>query len=288
MRRACRPVVCETSPMLQPFPEPFADRSRARFRARAGVPTRGLPQPKSAAEGIFVVAGAGMGRQRIQQLDVAAADHGVVGLKRGDEMPDDIENVMAPFLLAVTLEPMATHIVLIDAFLVRQVTEFHWLDDAVYDHRRSKAGSKADKEHLAALVAAQGLHGCVIDDLYRTAERCCEIEPDPSAAEIVRFGDRTAMQNRAWIADRHHVVAPIPRQLLHAGDHSPGGHLRPGWKRAPLAMSGGQDLDGGPAHVDHQHFPRRGAFRAVDSRRPSRTAPGGTLRLRVHRVSSLS
>src|ERR1700741_4194256 len=275
MRRACRPFAGGLSPMWQPAREPFADRTRPWFRASAGVRLRALPEPKSAAESVIVIAGAGMGRQRIQHFDVAAPDHGVVGLQRSDEMRDDIEYVTAPFLLAVTLEPVPTHIVLIDAFLVRQVAELHGLDDAVYDHGPPKAGSEADKEHLAAVVAAQGLHGCVIDDLYRPTEGCCEIEPDPSAPEVVGFGDWTAVQNRPWIADRDDAVAPIPRQFLHSGDHLPGGHLRPRCKRSPLVMSRRQDLDRASAHVDDQHLPPRGALRGLGSMRPRRATPSG-------------
>ncbi|MEI4908474.1 hypothetical protein Q8G40_30795, partial [Klebsiella pneumoniae] len=73
------------------------------FRVSAGVRLWALPEPNSAAEGIIVIAGAGMGWQRIQHFDIPAADHGVVGLQRSDEMRDDIEHVMAPSLLTVTL-----------------------------------------------------------------------------------------------------------------------------------------------------------------------------------------
>src|SRR5256886_9155295 len=72
------------------------------------------------------------------------------GLQRSDQMRDDIEHVTAPFLLAVTLEPLPTHIVLIDAFLVRQVAELHGLDDAVYDHGRSE-------EHTSELQSQSNL-----------------------------------------------------------------------------------------------------------------------------------
>jgi hypothetical protein len=47
-----------------------------------------------------------MRRQCIKLLDVASPDHGFVGLERGDEAPHHIEDVTAPFLLAVALQPV--------------------------------------------------------------------------------------------------------------------------------------------------------------------------------------
>src|SRR5215831_13234036 len=167
-----------------------------------------LPQPKSTTKRVVVIAWAGTRWQRIEPLDIAAADHGVVGLEGGNQASHDVANVEAPFLLAVALESAPTHIVLIRALLVGQVTKLHGLHDAVHNHRRSKPGSETEEEHLSALVAAQRLHGCVVDDLYRVAECGSEIERDPSAAQIAWFGDRPAMHDRAGIADRDHVILP--------------------------------------------------------------------------------
>jgi hypothetical protein len=72
---------------------------------------------------------------------------------------------------------------------------------------------------FTAPIAPQGLHGGVIDDFHGAAECPREIEPNPSVPEIVRFSDRSATEHGARIADRHSVVGPICRELLHAGDH---------------------------------------------------------------------
>src|SRR5258708_39903072 len=87
-----------------------------------------------------------------------------------------------------------------------QVTEFHGLDDAVDNHGRAKSGSKPEKKHLAALVAPQGLHGGIIDDFRRTTECLHEIKADPSAPEIIRLSDHSAVEPRARITDRDHLV----------------------------------------------------------------------------------
>src|SRR5262249_56303932 len=162
-----------------------------------------LPQPESASEGIVVVAGARTGGQRIELFDVASADDRIVGFERGNEACHDIGNVAAPLLLAVLLQPAPAHVVFEDAFLVGQLAELHGLDDTVDDHGRSKSGSEPEKEHLAALVAAERLHSCVIDEPHRAAQCGREIEPNPTASEIVWFGDRAAVDDRAGIADRY-------------------------------------------------------------------------------------
>ena len=74
-----------------------------------------------------------MRRQRIEFLDVAAPNHRVVGLERGDEAGHDVGNVTAPFLLAVALQSDTAHVVLIGSLFVGQVTEFHGLHNPVHN-----------------------------------------------------------------------------------------------------------------------------------------------------------
>src|SRR6202035_5371036 len=170
-----------------------------------------FPQPKSAAKGIGVIACATTRRQRFELLDVASPEHRVVGLQSRNQASHDVGNVTPPFLLAVALQSCPADIVLIGALLVGQVTEFHGFHDAVDNDGRSKPGSEAQKEHLAALVAPQCLHGGVVDDLHRAAECCGKIESDPPASQVVRVRDRPAVENRAGIADRHHLTSAAIR-----------------------------------------------------------------------------
>src|SRR5262249_26101073 len=155
-----------------------------------------------------------MRRQPIEFPDVAAPNHRIVGLERGDEAGHDVGNVTAPFLLAVALESGTAHVVLIGTLLVGQVTEFHGLHDSVHNQAGSKSRSEAEKEHLAAVVAPKSLHRRVVDDLHRAAERCREVEPDPSASEVIWFGNWTVVQDWTGIPDRHHVIPPTSGQPL--------------------------------------------------------------------------
>src|SRR5215467_11774882 len=230
MRRVCSSIAGEASPIVQPSVPPL--RSSPWFRASPGVRESAFfsPQAEAAAEGVGVVARARMRRQRMEFLDVAAPNHRIVGLERGDEACHDVGNVTAPFLLAVALQSGAAHVVLIGTLLVGQMAELHGFYDAVDYHGRSELRSKAQKEHLAALVASQRLHGGIVDDLHGMTEYLCKIEPDPSASQVVWFGNRPAVENRPGIADRDHVIRPPSGDLLDSGYHPPGSQGWPGWE----------------------------------------------------------
>ena len=90
------------------------------------------------------------------------------------------------------------------ALLVRQVREFHRLEHAIDDERRAEPGAEAEEEHAAALVAAQRLHGGVVDHSHGTPERLLEVEPDPSISQVPRFRHGLAVEHRPGISDRHH------------------------------------------------------------------------------------
>src|SRR5262245_13088167 len=59
------------------------------------------PQPKAAAKSIGVGTLATTRRQGFEPLDIAATDHRIVWLQRGDEALDDIGDVASPLLFAV-------------------------------------------------------------------------------------------------------------------------------------------------------------------------------------------
>src|SRR3974390_2884319 len=128
-------------------------------------------------------------------MDVTSSEHCVFGLQRRDEAGHDVGNIAPPFLLAATFQSRFPDIILIGALLVGQMTKLHGLNNAVNNHGRSEPGSEAEKKHLAAAVAPQGLHGSVIDDLHGATECRHEIEPNPPTTQVVWFGDRSAAQH---------------------------------------------------------------------------------------------
>src|SRR5262249_47520656 len=139
------------------------------------------------------------------------------------------------------------------------------------------------KEHLAAPIATQSLHGGVIDDFHGATECPRKIEPNPSAPKIMRFSDRSATEHWARVAYRHSVVGPICRELLHARYHLFGSHLRPGRNGGVLWGAAGEKLDRSPADIHDQHALDERVARN-DSSTPSHCfhALGREYRSRVH------
>src|SRR4030095_14623261 len=118
-----------------------------------------------------------------------------------------------------------------------------------------KTGPQAQEEHPAALVAPQRLHGRVVDDLHGAPEGGAIVEADPTLAEVVRLCHGPPVEHGARIAERHRVIVPPASELLGARDHCGGRQRRPRvdppwW----LTLSGGENLDAGPADVHGQYL----------------------------------
>lgn len=113
--------------------------------------------------------------------------------------------------------------------------------------------SQAQEKQLPALIASQGLHGRIIDELQRAPERLSKVKPDPPGREIMRFCNRPVPENRPRVAYRHDVILPFRRELLDSGDHVFGRQGRPGGKLPRFGLSGGEDFDMRPAYINNQH-----------------------------------
>ena len=151
--------------------------------------------------------------------------------------------------------------VMVERFVLPQleVTQRERHDHAVGDERRAHAGAEAEVQHLAAFVAAEGLHAGVVHHPHRAVESVAEVEIDPARAEVVRFGDRPAVANLAGIADRdaldgQSAVASFTPSISACGVSSfPDGNF------GFLGLLGLPDLDVGAADIDDEdvHFRRR-------------------------------
>ncbi len=175
------------------------------------------------------------------------------GCKSRGEFFNHVGHVAPPLLLAEALQPADADVVFVGFLAVREVAQLHRLDDPVDDHRGTQPGAEPQKEHLPAAVAAQGLHGGVVDHLHPAAEGLLEIEAHPAFAQVGRVAHGPVVQHGARIADTDRVIVPIGRALLHAGDHLLGGHFGTGVEFAMLAGAGDQILDVRAADVDHQY-----------------------------------
>src|ERR1700757_501479 len=108
-----------------------------------------FPHAKSAFEGVRVVAQSAQGRQLLQPFGVAAAEHDVVGLECCNQALKHVFDVLPPSLPAKLFKGAGTNIVLVRAFLVWKMREFHRLHYAVDDQSRTEAGPETEKQHLA-------------------------------------------------------------------------------------------------------------------------------------------
>ena len=212
-----------------------------------------LPKPESSDKSVGVIASTAAQRQLLQLFHVAPAEDHVVGFQRCDEVGYNVRDMPLPPLYAPAVQASLPDKVFIGVLFVRQTAEFHRLDDAVHDHRRSQAGSQAQEQHLPALVAAPRLHGSVIDQLHRPAEGSFKIEPDPTAPQVVRFRDRHVMEHGARVTDGNGVVGPVASNPLNPKNHAPWSQRRSGAEPPSFGLAADQNFHVTATHIDNQH-----------------------------------
>src|SRR5262245_22891362 len=130
--------------------------------------------------------------------------------------------------------------------------QLHRLDNPIDDHGGAQAGAQAQEEHFASLVASQGLHGGIIDDLDGTTKRGLKIESYPTSCQVVRLHNRPATAHDPWIAYRHHVILPVAVEFYDSCIHVFGSQGRPGRKFPRFLVSRGKDFHVGPTDIDDQ------------------------------------
>src|SRR4051794_3327520 len=160
------------------------------------------PKPEPPKERIVVVAKADVRRQLTEKAGVAAAEDHVVRLERCDECCNRLVHELAPALLAVSLEAARADVLLVGLLPERQVPELHRFHDAFHDHRRAEPGAEAEEEHPPSLVAAEGLHGGVVDDLRRFAEPLLEVEAGPAGRQVDGIANDAPARHHSRHSDR--------------------------------------------------------------------------------------
>src|SRR6516162_5732828 len=138
------------------------------------------PQAESSAKSVGIFARTTPPRQCVELLDITSSDHRVIRLQGRHEALDDVGHMTPPLLFTVALYAGTSDVILVGAFLVRQMAELHRLYHAVGDKGGAQACSQAQKQHLATFVASQGLHGGVVDHFDWTTERLREIKREPA------------------------------------------------------------------------------------------------------------
>src|SRR5262249_32370888 len=159
--------------------------------------------------------------------------------------------VLPPFLSAQPIVSADPDIVFEGAPFVRQMAKLHGCHDAVHDHSGTEPGPQPQEQHLATMVAPEGLHHSIIHDLDWTLECRFNIISPPPASEVIRVRKRSIVDDRPGIADRYCVILPVPSELLDASDHLLGGQRGPRGKFPRFVLSGSEDLHVGSAYIDN-------------------------------------
>src|SRR5229473_1430694 len=210
-----------------------------------------LPHAEAAEEGIFIAAQPGAGRQLLQFLAVSPAQDDVIGFQSSTQLLRNFRNLQTPFFLPQSLEAAQAEIVFVRfPFFVREVCQLHRLQDSIHDHRRPEARAKSQKQHAAALITAERLHGSVVQYLHGTAKGFAEVEFHPAAPQVMGLAKRVSVNDRTGISQCHPVELPIPDALFDFADHFARRHGGTGGKFAGLFLPAGQKLDVRAANED--------------------------------------
>src|SRR6266478_6757959 len=142
------------------------------------------PYPKASCECVGVIALAGPGRQMFEFPDVATTQDNFLREQGIAKLFHNLAHVLLPLLFAQPLQTTNTDVVFVGLpVLVGQVGQLHWLEQAIHNHGRTQTRTQTQKKHAPALVAAERLHGGIVDDFYRPAKGSLEVEVHPAGRQ---------------------------------------------------------------------------------------------------------
>ena len=124
-------------------------------------------------------------RQFIEFFRVTAAEHHVIGNERFFQLDKRVLDVAPPSLFAMPRHAGFSKIVFNNAAVtIRKIPQFQ-RENIIAPHQGgAQACAEPEKKHSAAVITAERLHGCVVDDSNWFAERLFEIELNPALSEM--------------------------------------------------------------------------------------------------------
>src|SRR5262245_40613059 len=134
------------------------------------------------------------------------------------------------------------------------MAKLHGLHDAIRDHGGTEPGPQSQKQHLATLVAPEGLHHGIIYDLHWAPECSFKVISHPASPEVHWFRKRSVSNDRTRVTDRYRIIFPVPREFLDASDHLFGSQRGPGGEFPTFFLYGREDLHVGSPYIDNQHI----------------------------------
>jgi hypothetical protein len=74
-----------------------------------------------------------MGGHILQFLGIASAQNDIVGFEGCDQAVHHILHIAPPLFFPVLFQSIPPHVALIGPLLVREMTQFHWLHNAIHN-----------------------------------------------------------------------------------------------------------------------------------------------------------
>ena len=131
--------------------------------------------------------------------------------------------------------------------------QLQWQNNPLDHQGRAQAGAQSQKEHFAAFIAAQSLHGGIIYHFYGTFENGFEIEARPAFAQIPRISKWPVANYRSGIANGNGCIRPVGHQFANAGKQAFGRQTGARREFPPDVVSRGEELDMSSANINYQN-----------------------------------
>ena len=222
---------------------------------RCGETIRGaFPHSESTLEGICIrPCNAGRG-ESLEFLYIPSTENNIVRQNSGCEQFHSFKDMLRPALLAVFLQSPDADVILKGLLLEGKVSKFEWEQGIISDDCAPKSRTQSKEEHLASLVASEGLHGGIIDHFDRAAEGLLIIEVNPATPKVERLGHREVVVHWSWKSNGDDVKFPPlgqKRDILHElgrGKRGAGSHF------TRLLFTAEEDFHMGAADIDGENF----------------------------------
>src|SRR5439155_5259056 len=190
-----------------------------------------LPKSNATKKSVSVMSWLYVARQLVKLLRAPAAENDIVGNNRLLQQQDSAKDLAFPFFFAQLFHSRFPKVILDDvAIAVRKIAELQREHVRFPNQCRSQSGAESKKQHAPAAKTAEGLHGCIVDDADRFAQRLLVIEPCPSRTEMFGFAHDAPIADWRRKSHRDSVKAPIPQQRFHLSHHFARRQVRTGFE----------------------------------------------------------
>src|SRR5207249_2660412 len=151
------------------------------------------------------------------------------------QLHNGVLNVPLPGFLPEPCLARFAKVVLNDAAIaIRQVAQLKRQDIILPNQRGSKSCSESEKKHSTTVVAAERLHGCVIDNAHGFAQRLLKVEPHPASSEMLWLTNNFAVTYGGRKPQRDGVKLPVGDQRFDLVHHRTRRQLPSGFEFSPL------------------------------------------------------